>query len=392
MTYAMGFAAIKYREGYVAHPLVGVIPKPYTAWRSMSIHAIFPLMLLFSIAWSMELVTHLEELCFWLFLMNAGSQHPDWFQTRYFKLWVGGSMIAVLYMPLVTILSRSDPLKSEAYTFLAGGLGSLFLTIPFMPVLWNFSSFLNHLRGQGVDINTIVRLTKFSELNTIRVVFRLLFTVPLLILGMDGVTPHSNINHSLFWTDILAMLAAFGCAISSGITIVIFFPRSIEGEIAARDAARERKRTRSLGTLNSLFGTRTDMGQARNTSPQAGGTYLLTSSPVKQKFPSDIYDISEEQRIQHADSTDSIRHWIDEERNSPHLSHLAPIRPNRRKGEEVELGGIDFKLKEANMSQHSFGVSNVHPIVHNFTSPIDITYPSRHPYPPHGSWLTFRPV
>lgn len=189
----------------------------------------------------------------------------------------------------------------------------------------------------------------------------------------------------------------------------IFFPRSIEGEIAARDAARERKRTRSLGTLNSLFGTRTDMGQARNTSPQAGGTYLLTSSPVKQKFPSDIYDISEEQRIQHADSTDSIRHWIDEERNSPHLSQLAPIRPNRRKGEEVELGGIDFKLKEANMSQHSFGVSNVHPIVHNFTSPIglwifvilhiyltrasvDITYPSRHPYPPHGSWLTFRPV
>jgi hypothetical protein len=70
------------------------------------------------------------------------------------------------------------------------------------------------------------------------VVFRLLFTVPLLILGVDGVRPHHHINESMLWTgiyicwpcypkiysydlDFLAIVAGFGVAISSGITLVV---------------------------------------------------------------------------------------------------------------------------------------------------------------------------
>jgi hypothetical protein len=156
----------------------------------------------------------------------------------------------------------------------------------------------------------------------------------------------------------------------------IFFPRSIQGEIEARDAAREQKRSRSLpaiNTLNSLFGTRTDMSQSRNAHGQAsGGTYLLTSSPVKQSIPLDMYDAREEQqeqRIQRAGSTDS-KHWPDNEQNLSHLPRLPPIRPNRKRGESVEHGGIEFKLTEANVSQHNLGSSTVHPMIHNFTSPI----------------------
>jgi hypothetical protein len=80
-------------------------------------------------------VTHLEELCFWLFLVNAGSAQQDWFRSLYFRTWMIGSVLAVTYMPLVTIFTRSDPLKSEAYVFLAGSLGSLSLTLWFTPVL-----------------------------------------------------------------------------------------------------------------------------------------------------------------------------------------------------------------------------------------------------------------
>lgn len=99
-------------------------------------------------------VTHLEELCFWLFLINAGSAQQDWFRSAYFKTWLIGSAFAVCYMPLVTIFTRSDVLKvgdldhlqvwdgpltlseqCEAYTLLAGSLGSLSLTLWFMPVL-----------------------------------------------------------------------------------------------------------------------------------------------------------------------------------------------------------------------------------------------------------------
>ena len=56
-------------------------------------------------------VTHLEELCFWLFLVNSGSVQQDWFRSLYFKTWIVGSVIAITYMPLVTIFTRSDPLK-----------------------------------------------------------------------------------------------------------------------------------------------------------------------------------------------------------------------------------------------------------------------------------------
>jgi hypothetical protein len=157
----------------------------------------------------------------------------------------------------------------------------------------------------------------------------------------------------------------------------VFFPRSIEGEIATRDATREQKRTKSQqgkSTLTNLFATRSDVTQSRNTHGQTGGTYLLTSSPVKQSFPLDMYDTHEEQGTFRADSIDS-KHWTDNV--SP--PHLPPIRPNRRHGETVELGGIDFKLTEANLSQHNLGVppssaSNLHPMLHNFTSPIGLNF------------------
>ncbi|KAF8058703.1 hypothetical protein FPV67DRAFT_1720777 [Lyophyllum atratum] len=416
-TYAVGFTVIKYYEGFIHHPLLGVIPKPYQLWGPTAADAVFPLMLLFSIGWSLEMYetylpsmyempdTRHSELCFWLFLVNSGSAQQDWFHSMYFKTWVVGSTVAVLYMPLVTIFTRSDPLKSEAYTFLAGSLGSLSLTLWFTPILYAITMLSKDrmTENEGVDINTIVRLTKFSELNTIRVVFRFLFTVPLLILGVDGVRPHHHINESMLWTDFLAVVAGFGCSISSGITLVIFFPRSIEGEIAARDASKERKRTRSTGKTGtgSIFEsrvfTRTNMTQSQNTnfgSPPAGGqtsgTYLLTSSPVKQSIHLEAeshdghYDDLVMRSIPPTGSMD--KYWGEEERDV--LPNLPPIRPNRRKGQDVELGGID-QMTEDNLSRHNLKPSNVNHMVHNFTSPIDLAYSSGQQQRGTGSWLTF---
>lgn len=85
-----------------------------------------------------------------------------------------------------------------------------------MPILWTFPSFIGNLvrsrvsacgvrsdiahgggqKKNGVDTQTIVRLTTFHELNTLRVVFRFLFVAPLLILAIDGVRPHQHVNES----------------------------------------------------------------------------------------------------------------------------------------------------------------------------------------------------
>lgn len=74
MVYALGFAIIKYNYGYTVVPGMGsrcsagnvdislltpnyfiVMPTPYELWSDSAQDAIFPLYLLFSIAWGLEM-------------------------------------------------------------------------------------------------------------------------------------------------------------------------------------------------------------------------------------------------------------------------------------------------------------------------------------------------
>ncbi|KAH9959124.1 hypothetical protein BC827DRAFT_1216351 [Russula dissimulans] len=277
ITYAVGFCIIKYSEGFITLAPYGVIPTPYQFWIPAHRNAILPLVLCLAFGWAFEIVTHLEELCFWLFVINAGPTQKDWFNSMYFKTWVAGSIAAIFYMPLVAIFTRSDPLKCEAYTFLGGSIGSLSLTLSFLPVLYHFRPFLNGLRREGVDMNTIIRLTKFHELNIIRVLFRLLFAVSPFILAVDGLRPHHHINQSELGTELLAMLAGFGVIVSSGLTLVIFFPRSIENEILTRDTG-----MRSRG----LFSSRNQLTLSQE--QELYGTYDPEDITPVDKNPEDL--------------------------------------------------------------------------------------------------------
>ncbi|KAG6377908.1 hypothetical protein JVT61DRAFT_14697 [Boletus reticuloceps] len=139
------------------------------------------------------------ELCFWLFLVNSSSAQQDWFKSLYFKTWAVGFCIAVL------IFTCENVLKCEAYVFLTGGLASLSMTIWSIPILWTFPSFIANLKGKDVETATLVRLTKYHELNCIRVVFQFLFTVPLIIFGIDGIRPHRHTNEKMLPTGMIAV-------------------------------------------------------------------------------------------------------------------------------------------------------------------------------------------
>jgi hypothetical protein len=372
--FAAGFAIIKYSEGFIDIPHFGIIPKPYIFWGSAARRAIFPLILIFSLAWSFEMITHLEELCFWLFLLNASSIERSWFKSPYFKTWVVGSILAILYMPMIAIFTRSDPLKNEAFCILSGSLGSLSLTIWFLPVLWAFPNFLNNLRSEGVDTETIVRLTKFSELNTIRVVFRFLFTVPLVILGVDGVRPHVHINENAFALDFLVLISGIGCTISSAITLVIFFPRSIEREIAVRDAAHGRKRL-GTGTSTGFTAIESDFQMSSRQEHLASSSHVLTPAKRDPALSAARYEGGVQH---HLDKQD----WTEQERNIPDTHfELPPLRPNRKQDVESEID----RLTEFNLSQCNVRIGNINPMVSNFTSPIDIISHSN----ANGARLTF---
>ncbi|THV06673.1 hypothetical protein K435DRAFT_710834 [Dendrothele bispora CBS 962.96] len=367
LAFSVGFAIIKYTEGFVALPLTGVvIPKPFTEWAESSQKAIIPLIITFTVGWSFEMVTHLEELCFWLFLVNAGSGQEDWFKSRYFKIWVVGSIVAVVYMPLTAAMTRDNVIRCEAVAFLAGSTGGLILTICFLPVLFSFPSFLANLKQEGVDTATIVRLTKFHELNTIRVVFRFLFCGSLFVLGVDGVRPHTHtINDSMILTDVLAISAAFGCVVSSGITLVIFFPRDIGSEIANRDAARERKRLPMSNEDAGSHHSRNSGTDESIISELRTQRYLLTSSPV-QKHTSLPHDDSPTS----SPYTPMDKSWRESEVQVETLSRMPPMRPNRKKGNDIELGGIGPFSTNSSLSRRT----SVNPAVFSYTSPINLAY------------------
>jgi hypothetical protein len=398
IAYSVGFTVIKYREGFVMMPGMGVIPKPYQLWNSGTRAWIFPLYFLFSSAWALEMVTHLEELCFWLFLINAGSAQQDWFRSMYFKTWVLGSICAVALMPMVTIFTRQDPLKCEAYTFLSGSLGSLSLTIWFLPVLWTFPSFLKNLKREGVDTATMVRLTKFHELNTLRVLFRFMFCVPLITLGIDGVRAHHHVNESMLITDVLAAISAFGVLVSSAITLVIFFPRSIESEINSRETNKELKRPRVYPRRQSTGSTARSMLQADYASPDrlkplaserpsySANTMSIYSQP---EFVTENPFSSSYKTPDHAWEEEHVGSGGGKRRPGEVPVPSNSFKPNRRAGNgEVELGSVVMgSLTEGNLSQHNLSLrqSKYNAMVHNFRSPIDLAY---YEVPPMKGYIT----
>lgn len=359
--FAIGFAIIKYQTGYSFVPGYGIIPTPYELWPESARRAAFPLQLLFSIGWSFEMVTHLEELCFWMFLINAGSIQRDWFHSLYFKTWIVGAVIAVTYMPLVTTLTRSDPLRCEGAMFLSGALGGLILTIWFVPILWVFPKFLDGLKREGVDMNTLIKLTTFYELNTIRVIFRFLMVIPLLILGFDGVTPHHHVNSSSFWTELLPIISSIGCVVSSGITLVIFFPRSIRGEIEAKQAANQ--------------------GQSR-VAYNISHPEPFESIHRVESHASEVKDVSsfndyhgrelDIRRYSVDTTTSTFQGSVDAEAGASKA--MVSFAPNRRlsTGATVEGHVTVVNLTEQNLMQQNARPANVHPFINNFTSPIDL--------------------
>ncbi|CEL58388.1 hypothetical protein RSOLAG1IB_08495 [Rhizoctonia solani AG-1 IB] len=264
VAYSVAMAVMKYQAGYVSfpnpnstpsHPLPRiVIPAPTTSWPDSHQKLVFPLYVIFAVAWALEIVSHLEELCFWLFMIKEqedtghGGIRP-WFKSFEYKLWCCGSLIAIVLLPLVTLETRHDVQQVEAWTFFTGSVGSLIITLWFFRVLWKFPSFLKRIEAENAEPEVIVRLVAFQDLNRIRIFFRLMFVIPLLVLACDGI--RANGPHHIAGTagavDILAMVGGIGCIVSSVITLLIFFPRSI----AREQGYDTRARTRSHSAMQS---------------------------------------------------------------------------------------------------------------------------------------------
>ncbi|TFK65558.1 hypothetical protein BDN72DRAFT_845367 [Pluteus cervinus] len=228
--FSIAMTVIKFREGYVVLPGGNILPRPIALYQPINMHWVLPLYFILSVAWSLELVTHLEELTFWLYLLNQGPGKRPWFHSWEFRTWYMGSTVAVLGMPLTTLITRRNLETCMAWIFLAGTAAGTSTTICFLYVLARFPSFIRQVKAGGAEPDVVVRLATFYQLNKIRVVFRFLFTVPLMILAVDALHGSHPIILHPFSSDFLLMVGGIGCFISSAITLLIFFPRSITNE------------------------------------------------------------------------------------------------------------------------------------------------------------------
>jgi hypothetical protein len=97
--------AVKYKEGYVAFGN-DIRPRPFSMWSPETKRWILPLNFVLAAAWALEVVTHLEELTFWIFLLHQGPSKRVWFQSWEFWAWVTGSVCAIVGLPLTAVFTR----------------------------------------------------------------------------------------------------------------------------------------------------------------------------------------------------------------------------------------------------------------------------------------------
>ncbi|KAI0343597.1 hypothetical protein BDW22DRAFT_1328524 [Trametopsis cervina] len=221
VVYSVATTVIKFQEGESI--FFSLNPTPLDLYSPFNKRWILPLNFIFSIAWGMELITHLEELAFWLYLLHQNPDKEEWFSSWEYRMWFLGSLVAVIGMPLTALIARHDVDTLDAWIFLVGSSGSTGTTICFLYVLFRFPAFVKHVKGEGADPSVVVRLTTFYTLNLFRVVFRFLFTIPLFILALDGIIGTHKINQNLwpFFVDFLTMVAGIGCFVSTTITLLV---------------------------------------------------------------------------------------------------------------------------------------------------------------------------
>ncbi|KAH7871932.1 hypothetical protein F5051DRAFT_395862 [Lentinula edodes] len=234
MVYSLTMTVLSYQQGFLITADGKVLAIPFSSWTHTARKRLLPLFFVLASAWALELVTHLEELTFWLFLLHQGPHKRDWFKSWEFRVWYLGSVIAILGMPLTVIIKRANLDLCFAWIFLAGSAAGLATTLCFMYVLVRFPGFIRRVKFEGAEPEVVVRLTIFYQLNITRMIFRFMFHFPLLILALDAVQGPHDIIAKQAASDLLVMLGGIGCFVSSAITLFIFFPRSITREIGYR--------------------------------------------------------------------------------------------------------------------------------------------------------------
>ncbi|KAI0041086.1 hypothetical protein FA95DRAFT_771740 [Auriscalpium vulgare] len=394
VVFSVGMTVVKFREGFILMGDSKIIPRPATLWSLPHQHFLLGLSFIFSIAWSSEQVTHFEELAFWLFLLDQGPDKGEWFSSWEYRLWYCSCVSSVLGMPLTALIARHDLDTIDAWIFLVGALASTVTNVFFLYVLFRFPGFLRHVKSEGADPDVVVRLSTFYELNLVRMLFRFAATVPLLILAVDGIRGSHPINEKQFWADFLLMISAIGQFISSSITLLIFFPRSVTKEAGYRHKAP------STGTA-SLLPPVSPKFHSPNSSRPSPAFYVPASPPTTPGYPQpttpghphtarssvagmEAFATGGEPAPGYIPSDVEIgRRKEEQEQDFDHPEPHGLVRRETVHGDGTSRIGIT--LPKRSPTRRFPSTSTLHPYVTSYTSPIDLIDLPQDSIPPRSA-------
>ncbi|KIY69797.1 hypothetical protein CYLTODRAFT_212928 [Cylindrobasidium torrendii FP15055 ss-10] len=382
--FSVVLTVIKYKEGFIVLEDGKIVPRPILLWSAANQRWILALFFILSIAWALELVTHLEELTFWLFLLHQGPGKRDWFESWEFRVWYLGSMFAILGMPLIALIKRNDKASGIAWIFMCGSAAGALTTICFFYVLARFPHFIRQVKAEGADVEVVNRLSSYYKLNVIRIKFRLLFHFPLLIIGVDGIAPPFPVLDIIFWDDFLLMLAGVGCFISSALTLLLFFPRSLHSEPKSSPPASRRSQSSASPQYHARDQASKSPSEIHLPEQYGFHSFQFPSPAVVNTLPAhpERYQMPRPNSYSDARSTSTVGDSEEFEEDGPYdISRQSSITGNARIQQLMpsERSPQSPRRPAHRVSYGQTSTNSVHPYIMNFTSPIDL--PDEHDLP-----------
>ncbi|WVO17747.1 hypothetical protein L204_105445 [Cryptococcus depauperatus] len=201
-------------------------PTHYRIWK-LSLYFI-------TAGWGFLQGVHLEEFLYWGYLIKSintpGGPKSSWLRSGFFKIWI------VLFVASFALLIGAVHIENHnldmirAYLFLVGSCMSLLLAFASIGLCLILPSFLRSIKRHGVDYEVLERLHFFAEMNEIRTVCRLVYSISFLTLSADAFTEEKRINKSQFWADLLYLVGHLGLFLATCLSIVILLPRNMTSE------------------------------------------------------------------------------------------------------------------------------------------------------------------
>ncbi|OCF37284.1 hypothetical protein I316_01193 [Kwoniella heveanensis BCC8398] len=177
----------------------GAIPYPSEMFEQKYVNLNVPLMIIFNVAFSIQASLNAEEGLYWYHLMRAVRQPKTaraWQSSSFFYAWIIITIVCTtLQSGVGWVFKRKLDLNDQmAKTMTVHGSIEFAVMLAASIVIWQFPAFLRDVKASGAGPDVRSRLHFYHEANKIRTFFRALFSICMIILGVDGMTDAKRVN------------------------------------------------------------------------------------------------------------------------------------------------------------------------------------------------------